>query len=69
MRSQVLSDGSEDEDVEETQEGTNVRELDDRYDGSLGENGRRGAVCRPGSLSVMTLRDWIGIDDKERRER
>lgn len=40
----MVSRSSEDEDIEEAHEGTNVGELDDCYDGSLWESGRRGTA-------------------------
>lgn len=40
----MLSSSCEDEDIQDSHEGTNVRELDDCHKGSFGKNRRRGTV-------------------------
>lgn len=53
----MLSSSCEDEDIKESHEGTDVRELDDCYNGSFGKNGRGGNACWPWCLGVMSLGD------------
>jgi hypothetical protein len=53
----VLSSSCEDEDIKESHEGTDVRELDDCYNGGFGKNDRRETACWPWCLGVMSLAD------------
>jgi len=50
----VLSSSCEDEDIKESHEGTDVRELDDCYNGGFGKNDRRETACWPWCLGVMS---------------
>lgn len=59
----MLPRRGDDEDIQEPHKGTNMGELDDCYDGCPGKNCRRGTVCRPRSLGVMSLGD-----DQRRRK-
>ena len=66
----MLSSSSEDENIKESHEGTNVRELDDCYNGSFGKNGRRGTACWPWCLGVVGLEDCqyrVKMEAKGRR--
>lgn len=49
------SGGCEDEDIEESHEGTNVRELDDCDGGRSGKKRGRESACWPWCLVIMGL--------------